>query len=80
MSWKGDALVIAYLEGIEAEAIALVGARDTGKGLWWGMHEDVDWRRLRCIWCFLGVYGVWGGLCEGGGQDAFMAMREGRDT
>ncbi|WP_375634546.1 MULTISPECIES: hypothetical protein [unclassified Bartonella] len=34
ISWKGAALLIAYLEGIEAEAIVLVGARDTGKGLW----------------------------------------------
>ncbi len=34
MSCKGAALVIAYLEGIEAEAIVFVGARDIGKGLW----------------------------------------------
>ncbi|WP_375695488.1 hypothetical protein [Bartonella sp. AC66GZZY] len=49
-------------------------------GLWWGKREGVDWRRLRCIWCFLG-YMVSGVVCvKRRGQDAFMAMCEGRDT
>ncbi|WP_375666392.1 hypothetical protein [Bartonella sp. TT121SHDZB] len=39
-------------------------------GLWWGMREDVDWRRLRCIWCF------WGTWLSGGDAWFLSVVRE----